>query len=171
MESVTLSVLIKDLETARESLNRVSACLLQSPKITAGAPNKVHLAAPDSAIRNPPIVLITENGFSIVRLCEREPSTRDSASECHFVVRGPSGGEHSVTVGFTETEIGLVQIQRELSASLSPTSAFWLQCAERYLATYLWKNNTYPPDGTLIVGKLSVEDLLMARRWDQSRSE
>jgi hypothetical protein len=109
--------------------------------------------------------LVTENGFSIVRVCELVPGSSDSASECHFIV-GSNGGVRSIKVEFNEAAIALVQAQRESSTPLSLTSSFWLHCAERHLATYLWENDGYPPNGRLMVDWLTAEDLGMVLRFE-----
>ena len=115
-----------------------------------------------------PIKYLTENGFSIMRLCELERSTTDSASECHFIVRNPNGWERGVTVEFDDQAIALVQRQRsrEPTTPLSLSSSFWLHCAERHLAAYLWENDAYPPSGRLMVDYPSAEELQLAARWN-----
>jgi len=45
-------------------------------------------------------------------------------------------------------------------------STYWICCAERHLAEYLWKNNNYPPDETLRVEQLTLEDLNLGIRWE-----
>jgi hypothetical protein len=40
----------------------------------------------------------------------------------------------------------------------------WLRCAEGHLATYLWENNDYPPDGRLTIEQLSEENLRLTLR-------
>ncbi len=113
--------------------------------------------------QQPPVEFVTENGFSIVRLCEVDPSTRDTAVECRFVVRNPEGWEHQVTVEFDEDLIALIQQRRHRPLSLS--SSFWLECAERQLATYLWQSDSCPPGGRLILSELSSDYFLLARHW------
>ena len=111
----------------------------------------------------PPVEFVTENGFSIMRLCEVDPSARDTADECRFVVHNPNGWERQVTVEFNEDLIALIQQRRHRPLSLS--SSFWLECAERQLATYLWQSDSCPPEGRLIVSELSSDYLLLARHW------
>ena len=113
--------------------------------------------------QQPPVEFVTENGFSIVRLCEVDPSTRDTAVECQFVVRHPEGWERQVTVEFNEDLIALIQQGRHRPLSLS--SSFWLECAERQLATHLWQSDSCPPEGRLIVSELCGDYLLLARHW------
>ena len=113
--------------------------------------------------QQPPVEFVTENGFSVVRLCEVDPSTQDTAAECQFVVHDPNGWERPVRVEFNEDLIALIQQGRHRPLSLS--GSFWLECAERQLATYLWQSYSFPPEGRLIVSDLSGDDLLLARHW------
>lgn len=166
MESMRVRVLLNELETARESLDRAFACLLPSPGIRIDAENTQNLAVGDANLLDPPVKLITENGFTIVRLCELGQGSSDSATDCHFIVGGPKGGERGVTVGFAETAIRILQSQQPKSKPLPLSSPFWLHCAERHLAAYLWEKNEVPPGGRLIVDQLSVEDQYLARLCD-----
>jgi hypothetical protein len=158
MESTTVHVLLTELETARKSLDRAVACLVPAPKILNNQGRKSSKPAPLS----PTIKFVTENGFTIERDCEREESPSDSASSCHFVVGGPDDEERRVTVVFVEEAIR--QVQRQRSIPLGLNSPFWLGCAERHLATYLWEKNDCPPVGRLTIDKLSAENLYVAMR-------
>ena len=111
----------------------------------------------------PPIEYVTENGFSIVRLAEIDGMAADTAQECRFLVRNPSGWEREIGVEFDEELLALIQRQRR--TSLPDTGVFWLTCAERCLATYLWKKADYPPGGQLTISELSDDDLLLAAYW------
>lgn len=112
------------------------------------------------------IEIVTENGFCITRACELKVSGSDSASECHFIVGIASAGIRSVRVKFTEAAIAMVQEQRQRSIPLSLANSFWLHCAERHLAKYVWENNECPPDGVLTIDSLSPRELLSASHWD-----
>ena len=154
METMTVQVLLTELESARESLDRAFACLAPAPKIL----NRESRISSKPVPRSPTIKFVTENGFTIERTSERDELTTDSASECHFVVRGPDGEERRVTVVFGEAVTRLVQsLQR--SSPLSLNSLFWVRRAERHLATYLWEKNDYPLEGRLTIGHLSEQNL------------
>ncbi|HCX28270.1 MAG TPA: hypothetical protein DHU55_00610 [Blastocatellia bacterium] len=131
------------------------------------AVNKERFATANSMAPNSHVEVVTENGFGIVRVCELGLSGSDSVSACHFIVGMASGGVRSIKVEFAQAAVALVQDQRQTDL-LSRTSCFWLHCAERHLAAYVWENDGCPPDGRLIVDSLSVEDLLMAAKWEQS---
>jgi hypothetical protein len=159
MESMTMQVLLTELETARESLDRAFACLVPPPRILNNDPRISVNPVP----RNPPIKFVTENGFVIERVCERKESANDSANGCHFIVRGPKEDDRRVSVAFGEPAIRLVQ-SLQPSSPLSLHSPFWLHFAEGHLATYLWEKNEYPPDGRLTIEQLSEENLCLATR-------
>jgi hypothetical protein len=112
-----------------------------------------------------PIEFLTENGFSIVRLCEIDKSIPAVGTTHYFLVRDPHGYELQITV-----EIGIDAVE-EVAAScrsrISNDSSYWICFAERHLASYLWENDDYPPDATLNVNQSTIDDLDLARRWDR----
>jgi hypothetical protein len=110
------------------------------------------------------ISLVTENGFVIVRSCDLEGASPDVPGHYCFVVEGPNGMEHEVTVEFSQEAIALIQRRRR--SLLSPENSFWLACAERSLATYLWETDQLPPQGTLLIEEVCLRDLEVARRWN-----
>lgn len=162
MESMMVQVILTELETARQSLDRAFASLNPAPVITKTLHNEPATSDKTPA-RNPAIKLVTENGFTIERVCETEESTTDSAGECHFVVRGPNDEERRVIVAFGEAAIGLVQ-RLQGSNPLSLISPFWLRFAELHLATYLWEKNDFPQGGRLTIDHLSDENLRLTIR-------
>ena len=110
-----------------------------------------------------PIKYLTENGFSIVRVSEVDPSVTDNPSECRFLVQHEDKVEREITVSFGEELIAHLRIRRRIP--LSDTSMFWLVCAESCLATYLWETNDYPPNDRLIIKELSPDELMLALHW------
>jgi len=143
---------------ARQSLDKLTAFILQLPELISSPSTKENPSACQS--QNSSITIITENGFSIERLCEREQSTGDCAGVCHFVVRAPNGDERRVKVVFAEATM----MQLQTAACLPIDLRFWLCCSERYLSVCLWENDCFPPAECLIVDTLTPEDLLLARR-------
>jgi hypothetical protein len=111
----------------------------------------------------PPIRYLTENGFSIVRRSEIDPSVIDTPRECLFLVQHEIGIEHEIQVGFDEKLVAGLRIRRRIP--LSETSVFWLVCAESCLAKYLWEENKLPPDGRLIMNELPPDELMLALHW------
>src|SRR5436853_1173862 len=110
-----------------------------------------------------PIKYLTENGFSIVRVSEIDPSVTDSPSECRFLVQHEQEREREIRVSFDESVVAHLLIRRRLP--LSETSMFWLVCAESSLANYLWEKNEYPPDDRLEINELSPDELMLALHW------
>src|SRR5437588_11051987 len=117
----------------------------------------------DLAHTRSPIKYLTENGFSIVRVSEIDPSVTDSPSECHFLVQHDDKAEREISVSFDEELIADLRIRRRIP--LSETTLFWLVCAEACLANYLWEKNQYPPDGRLNINELSPDQLMLALHW------
>jgi hypothetical protein len=98
----------------------------------------------------------TENGFRIVRVCEINRSIPAVGLTHRFLVRDPDGFELEITVEIIEA------VAEQLCRSrgrLIADSSYWILCAERHLATYLWEAGDYPPDEKLIVDQPSLDDL------------
>ena len=111
----------------------------------------------------PPIQYITENGFSIIRLSDLDPSVTNSPGDCRFLVRGEPDVEREVKVNLSEEVIADIKLRRR--GTLSDESIFWLVCAESCLALYLWEKNDYPLNGRLTVNELSPDELMLAIHW------
>ena len=117
----------------------------------------------DEALHRP-IELITENGFGIVRVDEIEGAS-PAAPGCYlFIVRDPRDAELEITVVFAEA--AAVEIVLRSRGRISNQSTYWICCAERHLAEYLWEHDDFPPNATLCVELLTPDDLNLARCWD-----
>jgi hypothetical protein len=127
------------------------------------AVKKEKLEVDSAAARRRPIELITENGFSIVRCCEVDESIMAGGTKHSFVVRDPHGYELGITLDISDSAVA--EIISRSSGRLSLDSSYWICCAERHLATYLWENDDYPPEAILKVELLTPDDLDLARRW------
>lgn len=110
-----------------------------------------------------PVEFQTENGFSIIRLSDVNDSIPAAGLVHQFLVRDPDGFELEVTVEITETIAEA--LARRSRGRLSADSSYWICCAERHLAEYLWENVDYPPDANLTVDQPTLDDLNLARRW------
>jgi hypothetical protein len=115
------------------------------------------------AARWRPIELITENGFSIVRPGESDEPRRTPEGGYVFRVSDPEGSEHEVTVSIDRPAVNEITLRSR--GRISGESSYWIACAERHLAEYLWENDNYPPHGTLAVEQLTLDDLNLAVRW------
>jgi hypothetical protein len=98
-----------------------------------------------------------------MRLCDIDESITSEGTKHPFVVRNPHGSELEITVDISDAAVAEVGIRSR--GRLSLNSSYWLYCAERHLADYLWKNDDYPPEARLTVEVLTLDDLNLARRW------
>ena len=106
-----------------------------------------------------PIKYLTENGFSIIRLSDIDPSVVNTPGECRFLVQD----EREIKVNLSQDLITRIRLRRR--GALSDKSVFWLVCAESCLARYLWEENDYPPEDRLTVNELSPDELMLAIHW------
>jgi hypothetical protein len=113
-----------------------------------------------------PIELVTENGFSIVRLWNINREALPSAGRYTFMVRNPQSLEREITVEIADKLF--LEIELKTRGRVLPASTYWICCAERHLATYLWESNDYPPGDRLCIDLLDPEDLISAIRWGTS---
>ncbi|MFS8086097.1 MAG: hypothetical protein ACMG6H_10740 [Acidobacteriota bacterium] len=128
------------------------------------AVKKEKLARDSEAARRRPVELITENGFSLVRSSEIDNAIAQTRDNYTFLVRDPDGYELEIAVSI-DRQLADEIIWRS-RGSISAESSFWICCAERHLAEYLWENNDYPANAFLKVELLTLDDLDQARRWD-----
>lgn len=138
--------------------------LLVSPMNKTTAQMKDVLASENLPARRQPIEYQTENGFAIIRLCEVDQAVSIAGTKHSFVVRDPHGYELDVTVEITDAAVA--EVVRRSRGRLSLESSYWINCAERHLATYLFENDDYPPDAKLTVNQLTLDDLELAKRWN-----
>lgn len=110
-----------------------------------------------------PIRCVTENGFSIIRPCDLDESITVGGTTHSFVVRDPHEYELEITVDISDSAVA--EIVSRSSGRLSFNSSYWICCAERHLAEYLWENDDYPPEARLKIEVLTLDDLNLARRW------
>ena len=110
-----------------------------------------------------PIKYLTENGFSIIRLSDIDPSVVNTPGECRFLVQDERDLEREIKVNFSQDLITRIRLRRR--GALSDKSVFWLVCAESCLARYLWEENDYPPEDRLSVNELSPDELMLALHW------
>ena len=119
---------------------------------------------PESSPAEPrPIEVLTENGFSISRLWEINRVPPQSDGNYAFKVRNSQSMERVVAVQIVDDVVGEIELQTRLRILLS--SSFWICCAERHLATYVYENDDYPLGDRLRVEQLSAEEWMSAIRW------
>jgi len=122
------------------------------------------IAAEYYAVKRRPIEYLTENGFSIVRLSDIDESITAGGARHSFVVRDPRGYEMEIAVDISDS--AAAEIISRSSERLCLSSSYWICCAERHLANYLWEHDDYPPEARLLVQALTLDDLDLARRWE-----
>jgi hypothetical protein len=127
------------------------------------AAQKENLEVDSAAAGSQPIELITENGFSIVRPGESDWPRRSPEGGYVFIVRDPQGSKLEITVSIDQQAVNEITLRSR--GRISSESSYWIVCAERHLAEYLWENDKYPPDGKLRVEQLTLEDLNLGTRW------
>ncbi len=128
------------------------------------AVKKENLEVDSAAARCRPIELITENGFSIVRAGESDGPRRAPEGKYVFMVRDPEGSEREITLEIDPQAVNEITLRSR--GRISSESSYWICCAERHLAEYLWENDDYPPDGKLRVAQLTLDDLNLSIRWE-----
>ncbi len=128
------------------------------------AVKKENLEVDAAAARCRPIELITDNGFGIVRVGDRPALAPEGRYV--FTVREPQGSQSEVTVDIDPQAVS--EIVQRSRGRISSESSYWICCAERHLAEYLWENDNYPPNGKLRVGQLTLDDLNLAVRWGRT---
>lgn len=129
------------------------------------AVKREQLVQDSEAARYRPIELITENGFGIVRARDLYGDGATDASEHSFLVRDPHGYELDIAVEIDPSAV--LEVFKRSAGRISSRNSYWICCAERHLADYLWEEDDYPPNATLNVDQLSPDDLDLARRWQR----
>jgi len=56
-------------------------------------------------------------------------------------------------------------IFRQTRGRISNSCSFWICCAERHLANYLWERDDYPAGDRLAVDYLDPDDVMSAVNW------
>lgn len=110
-----------------------------------------------------PIKYLTENGFSIVRISDLDPSASTSPADCAFVVERNDKSAHEIHIGFDQLLTAALRIRRQFP--LPDSSMFWLVCAESFLANYLWQNDDLPPNPHITINELCPDELMLALHW------
>jgi hypothetical protein len=112
-----------------------------------------------------PIELVTENGFSILRSWEIQKGTPPTDGKLTFVVRNSNKPKTETTVVVEFTADSLSQIEKHTQGRIVAGNTFWIYCAERHLADYVFEKDDYPIDGTFTIDQLTSEDFDQAMRW------
>lgn len=111
----------------------------------------------------PAIEFVTENGFSILRPWERDREPPPRGGKYHFLVRDPQNFEREIAVEIADKLV--LQIELQTGGRIQLCSTFWICCAERRLANYLWEENGFPGGDRLCIDQLDPVDLMSAIHW------
>ena len=117
----------------------------------------------DLAAPSRPIELLTENGYLIVRSWEITGIPAPSDGAYSFMVRREQDLEREITVTIA-AEL-FPDIFRQTRGRISNSCSFWICCAERHLANYLWERDDYPAGDRLAVDYLDPDDVMSAVNW------
>jgi hypothetical protein len=114
-----------------------------------------------------PIEFVTENGFSILRQWEIDRGPLPKTRTFLFVIRHSGCEDQEVVVEISDDVLRQLSI-RVLGRILSCTP-FWVCCAERHLATYLWEKDACPAGNRLVIERFDPEEIILATRWGQKK--
>jgi hypothetical protein len=117
----------------------------------------------DLAARSRPIELLTENGFLIVRSWEITGIPAPADGTYSFMVQREQDHEREIIV--TIAAKLFADIFRQTRGKISNSGSFWICCAERHLANYLWEKGDYPDGDRLVVDYLDPDDVMSAVNW------
>jgi hypothetical protein len=129
------------------------------------AVKREQLVHDSEAARHRPIELITENDFSIVRAGDLYGDGAADAREHSFLVRDPHGYELDIAVEIDPSVV--LEVFKRSEGRISADSSYWICCAERHLADYLFAEDDYPPNAQLNVKELTPDDVDYAMRWQR----
>jgi hypothetical protein len=121
-------------------------------------PSSDDLAAPSR-----PIELLTENGYAIVRAWEINRDPAPTNGTYSFLVRREQDLQREIIVTIA-AEV-FADLFLKTRGKISNSCSFWICCAERHLANYLWEENDYPAGDKLAIDHLDPEDVMSAVNW------
>ena len=122
--------------------------------------------ADKSVARTRPIELLTENGFIIWRPWEGDGVPPPTSGTYRFRVRNPQNVERDIVVEIADAIVARIAIQT--GGRIPLHSPFWICCAERHLANYVWEIDDFPINHKLRVEQLDPEDVISAVRWEKA---
>jgi hypothetical protein len=117
----------------------------------------------DLTASNRPIELLTENGYAIVRPWEINRGPAPTNGTYSFLVRREQDREREIIVTIAAELFADISLRTR--GKISDSCAFWICCAERHLANYLWEKEVYPAGNTLTIDYLDPDDVMSAVNW------
>lgn len=117
----------------------------------------------DLAAHSRPIELLTENGFSIVRPWEVNRVPPPTNGTYTFLVQREQDREREIVVTIPAEFFADISLQTR--GKISNSCSYWICCAERHLANYLWEKDDYPAGNRLVIDYLDPDDVMSAVNW------
>ncbi len=117
----------------------------------------------DLTARGRPIEFLTENGYAIVRSWEINQAPAPTNGSYSFVVRREQELAREIVVTIAAELFADISLQTR--GKISSSCSFWICCAERHLANYLWDKEEYPAGNRLAVDSLDPDDVMSAVNW------
>jgi hypothetical protein len=122
-----------------------------------------HTSPDDLAAQSRPIELLTENGYLIVRTWEIDRVHPPTDGTYSFLVHREQHSEREIVVTIAHALFDDIRLRTR--GKISNTCSFWICCAERHLADYLWEKDDYPAGDKLVVDYLDPADVMSAVNW------
>lgn len=117
----------------------------------------------DLAARDRPIELLTENGYAIVRPWEINQIPAPTNGTYSFLVQREQDLDREIIVTIADELFDDVRLRTR--GRVSKSCSFWICCAERHLANYLWEKDDFPVGNSLTVDYLDPDDIMSAVHW------
>lgn len=117
----------------------------------------------DLTAQSRPIELLTENGFAITRSWEIIQIPAPTNGPYSFLVQREQDLQREILVTIAEELFNDICLRTR--GKISTSCSFWICCAERHLANYLWEKEEYPEGGRLTVDRLDPDDVMSAVNW------
>jgi hypothetical protein len=117
----------------------------------------------DLAAFSRPIEFLTENGYTIVRSWEINRVHAPTNGTYSFQVQREQDLARQIVVTIA-AEL-FPDIFRQTRGRIPNSCSFWICCAERHLANYLWEKDDFPAGDRLAVDYLDPDDVMSAVNW------
>lgn len=117
----------------------------------------------DLGLQHRPIELLTENGYAIVRPWEINQLPAPTTGTYSFLVQKEQDLAREIVVTIADELFADVGLRTR--GRISVSCSFWIGCAERHLANYLWEKDDFPAGNSLTVDYLDPDDIIAAVCW------
>ena len=118
---------------------------------------------PESPVKRPAVLVLTENGFTIERACALNGAIDAPAGVYPFTVSDCDATEVKIIVEIERSIAG--EIFARTHGRIDSSCDYWLACAERHLAEHLSTTGLPSPTVHLLITRLTPVDYELALRW------